>query len=94
MAHHFRCALRSRLEIFSAEYVRNAYQQLADKHDTRIQRNAPIQIFDIVVYKSDAPGSYKMADCLGRIGPMNDQAGLVKQQRTRTERTAGTAGRA
>ena len=53
---------------------------LAGEDDARFQRNAPVQILDIVVHKPDAPGSDKMTDGFWRIGAVYQQPGLIQQQ--------------
>ena len=58
---------------------------LADEHDPRFQRNAPVQILDVVVDKPDASGSNEMPDGLRRIRAVNNQPRLVQQQRACTQ---------
>src|SRR5215469_6071872 len=68
-------------------------ERLADKHDSCFQRNPPIQVFDVVVYQSDATRSDEMTNSFRRIRAVDKQAGLVQQQRACTQQTAGAAGR-
>ena len=46
--------------------------RLVYKDDPRFQRNAPVQILDVLVDKPDATGSDEMADGLGRVCPVDD----------------------
>src|SRR5215469_6116776 len=59
-------------------------ERLADKHDSCFQRNPPIQVFDVVVYQSDATRSDEMTNSFRRIRAVDKQAGLVQQQRACT----------
>ena len=68
-------------------------QGLADKHDSCLQRNPAIQVLDVVIYQSDATRSDEMTNGFRRIRAVDEQAGLVQQQRACTQQTAGAGGR-
>jgi hypothetical protein len=70
----------------------NRAEGLADKHDSRFQRNPSKQILDVIVYQSNATRSYEMTNGFRRIRAVDEQARLVQQQCACTQQTAGAAG--
>jgi hypothetical protein len=52
---------------------------LTDKYDPGFQRNAAVQVLDVVVHKPNASGSNEMPNRLRRICSVDNQPGLVQQ---------------
>src|SRR5262249_19828659 len=65
----------------------------ADENDPRVQGNPLVQVLDVVVDQPDASGRDEVADGLRRVGAVDDEAGLVQEQRACAKLTAGAASR-
>ena len=64
---------------------------LADKNNPGLQRNAAIQVLNIIVHKPNAPGRHEVSDGLGRVRSVNKKTWPVRNQRPGAKRISRTA---
>src|SRR5271169_2789417 len=61
---------------------------LVPENDLGVQRDALVQVLNIVVDQANASGRNEVTNRLRRVGAMDEQPGLIEQQRSRSERIA------